>query len=147
MSFSTRSSKNFLTAVADEDNKETFLLADTSIEVVLGIPFLILRNVDVLFSERELIWRFYLAAEALSTTKRMKIIDKKEFAKAALDENVEAFVVYMISFNRNSILIHLAREAQIALLVIEKVQIPFEYLDFSDVSQKKKFQSYWRQPT
>ena len=38
----------------------------------------------------------------------MEIIDKKEFIKAALDENVEAFVVYVTSFSYNSILIYLA---------------------------------------
>ena len=42
----------------------------------------------------------------------------------ALDENVEAFVVHMTSLSLNLILIHPAQKAQIALLVIEEVQIP-----------------------
>ena len=54
----------------------------------------------------------------------MEIIDKKEFAKAALDENVEAFVVHVTSLSLTSMPIHPAREAQIASLVIEEVQIP-----------------------
>ncbi len=33
--------------------KETFLLTDTSMEVVLGMPFLFLNNVDVKFAELE----------------------------------------------------------------------------------------------
>ena len=40
------------------------------------------------------------------------------------NENVEAFVVHVTSFSLNSMPIHSAREAQIALLVIEEVQIP-----------------------
>ena len=73
---------------------------------------------------KELTWRSYTVAEALPTTKRVEIIDKKEFAKAALDENVEAFVVHVTSLSLNSMPIHPAREAQIASLVIEEVQIP-----------------------
>lgn len=59
--------------------QETFLVADTSMEVVLGMPFLTLSNADVAFAEKELTWSPYTAAEALPTTKRMQIIDRKEF--------------------------------------------------------------------
>ena len=54
------------------------------------------------------------------------------------DENVEAFVVHVTSLNLNSMPIYLAREAQIALLVIEEVQIPSKYSDFSDVLSEEK---------
>ena len=79
--------------------QETFLLADISTEVVLGMPFLTLSNADVQFVEKELTWRSYTTAEALPTTKRVELIDKKEFAKAALDENSETFVVHVASLN------------------------------------------------
>ena len=36
--------------------QETFLLANTSMEVVLGIPFLTLSNVDIQFAEKGLTW-------------------------------------------------------------------------------------------
>ena len=52
---------------------------------------------------------------------------------SSVDENVEPFVVYIISFSVNLIPIHSAQEAQIALLVIEEMQIPSEYSDFSDI--------------
>ena len=68
----------------------------------------------------------------------MKIIDKKEFIKMALDKNIEAFVIYVKSFSHTLILIHLAQKAQIPLLVIEKIQILSEYSDFSNVFLKKK---------
>ena len=40
----------------------------------------------------------------------MEFIDKKEFAEAALNKNVEAFVVYMTSLSLSLILIYLSRE-------------------------------------
>ena len=79
--------------------QETFLLADISAEVVLGMPFLTLSNADVQFVEKELTWRTYTTAEALPTTKRVELIDKKEFAKVALDENSETFVIYVASLD------------------------------------------------
>ena len=64
-------------------------------EGVLGMPFLALSNADIQFAEKELMWRSYTAAESVPTTKRVKLIDKKEFAKAALDEESENFVVHV----------------------------------------------------
>ncbi len=76
--------------------EETFLLADTSMEVILGMPFLSLSNANVEFAELgKLTWRSYTAADALSTTSWVKLIDKREFAKAALDENSKTFVVHV----------------------------------------------------
>ena len=66
----------------------------------------------------------------------MEIIDIKEFAKAALDEHVEAFTIYVTSFL--TIIIHPARKVQIVLLVTEKINILTKYSDFSDVFSKKK---------
>ena len=117
--------------------QETFLLADISAEVVLGMPFLTLSNADVQFVEKELTWRSYTTAEALPTTKRVELIDKKEFAKAALDENSETFVVHVASLNLVPG-IHPDREAQIASLLTEEVKIPDKYLDFTDIFLEEK---------
>ena len=117
--------------------QETFLLADISAEVVLGMPFLTLSNADVQFVEKELTWRSYTTAEALPTTKRVELIDKKEFAKAALDENSETFVVHVASLNLVPG-IHPDREAQIASLLTEEVKIPDKYSDFTDVFSEEK---------
>ncbi len=95
--------------------EETFLLADTSIEVVLGMPFLSLSNVNVEFAELgKLTWRTYIVAEALPTTSRVELINKREFAKAALDENSETFVVHVSALEATRI--HLFSAAQIAAL-------------------------------
>ena len=90
--------------------QETFLLADINIEVVLGMPFLTFSNADVQFAEKKLTCRTYTTKEALLTTRRIEIIDQKKFAKAALNENVEAFVVHISSL-RSRMTIPLAREA------------------------------------
>ena len=117
--------------------QETFLLADISAEVVLSMPFLTLSNADVQFVEMEIIWRSYITAEALPTTKWVELINKKEFAKAALDEKSETFVVHVASLNLTPG-IHPDRAAQIASLLAEEVRIPDEYSDFADVFSEEK---------
>lgn len=77
-------------------------------------------NADVLFLEQKLIWRSYTAAQGLFTTKRIKFINKKKIAKVVLDENVEAFMIYVISFrlSKNLIMIiHLAKKTLIAFTI------------------------------
>ncbi len=76
--------------------EETFLLADTSIKVVLGMLFLALNNANILFGTEELTWRTYTVVEALFTTSRVEFIDKKEFTKVALNGKSETFVIYVI---------------------------------------------------
>ena len=117
--------------------QETFLLADISAEVVLGMPFLTLSNADVQFVEKELTWRSYTTAEALPTTKRIELINKKEFAKAALDEKSETFVAHVASLNLAPG-IYPDRAAQIVSLLTEEVKISDEYSDFTDVFSKEK---------
>ena len=117
--------------------QETFLLADISTEVVLGMPFLTLSNVNVQFVEKELTWRSYTTAEALPTIKQVELIDKKEFAKAALDKNSETFVVHIASLSLVPG-IYPDRKGQIASLLIEEVKIPDKYSDFTDVFSEEK---------
>ena len=75
--------------------QETFLVADTSVDVDLEMTFLSLSKVEVDFAERKLTWKDYTIAEALPITKRVQIIGPKEFAKATLDLDQEAFVVHV----------------------------------------------------
>ena len=117
--------------------QETFLLADISAEVVLGMPFLTLSNANVQFVEKELTWRSYTTAKALPTTKRVELVNKKKFAKAALDENSKTFVMHVASLNLIPE-IHSDREAQITFLLTKEVKIPEEYLDFVNVFSEEK---------
>ena len=116
--------------------QETFLLANISLEVVLGISFFILSNDNIQFAEKKLTWRIYTIEEAFPTTYQVEIIDRKEFAKAALDENVKASVVHVNSL-ASKMTIHPTKEAQLALLLAEKVTVPTEYSDFADVFLEK----------
>ena len=115
--------------------QKTFLLADISTKMVLGMSFLILSNTDVQFGEKKLTWRSYTTAKALPTTKQVEFINKKEFAKVALDENSETFVVHVAFFDLE---IYPNRETQIALLLTKEVKIPDKYLDFADVFSEEK---------
>ena len=101
------------------------------------MPFFSLSNADVQFIEKELTWRPYTTTKALPTTKRVELINKKEFAKAVLDEKSETFVVYMAALNLTPG-IHPNRAAQITSLLAEEVRIPDKYSDFTNVFSEVK---------
>ena len=87
-------------SVTDKANQvrffeETFLVANVSPEIVLGMPFLTLSGADVDFSGRELRWRTYTTEEVLPTTRRVELVGKKEFAAAELDPEHETYVVHI----------------------------------------------------
>lgn len=96
--------------------EKTFLLANTSIKIVLEMLFLALNNTNVQFTKLEkLTWRFYTTAKALPTTSLVKLIDKRKFAKVVLDENSKTLVVYVVIL-RAEASIALLQTAQIAVL-------------------------------
>lgn len=94
--------------------EETFLLANTSIQVVLGITILFFSETNIDFDAKDLFWRSYIIAEALLTTSRVKLINKKEFAKVGLDKNLKTFVMHVSALE--AIIIHPLRATQIAAL-------------------------------
>ena len=59
------------------------------------MPFLILSNANIQFIEKELTWKSYIIKEALPTTQGVELINKKEFIRAALDEESETFVMHV----------------------------------------------------
>ena len=106
--------------------------------MVLEMFFFTFNNTNIQFAWKKLISRFYTAIKALSTTKQVEIIDKKKFAKTALDKNVEPFIIHVIFFSINLMPMHLAQKAQTALLLTKKIKILTKYLDFLDVFLGKK---------
>lgn len=57
----------------------------------------------------------------------------------AENENIKVFLIYLLLFSLEfKILIYLARKAQIALLLIQKIKILDKYLNFSNIFFKKK---------
>ena len=133
-------------SVTDKANRvkffeKTFLVANISPEVVLGMPFLTLSGADVNFLGRELRWKTYTTEEVFPTTRRVKLVGKKEFAAIALDLESETFVVHIASFSSDaspssSLLdVHPSRRPQIFGLIAEEAptKVPAEYLDFANV--------------
>ena len=92
---------------------KTFLVADTKFEVVLGMPFLKISNVDVVFGKRTLTWKSYTTNKALPTTEQVQLVDPKEFIIAALDADSETFVVHVAIRKREEMAIDPDKKAQI----------------------------------
>ena len=116
--------------------EETFLVANVSLEVVLGIFFLTLSGADVNFLGWELRWRTYTTEEVLPTTRRIELVGKKEFAVAALDPEYETYVVHIGSTSSDVSPSFFALDRpQISGLIAKKAptKIPAEYSDFADV--------------
>lgn len=73
--------------------EKTFLLADININVTFGIFLLILNNVKINCNDQELSQKLYITAKAVFTTKRVELVEKNDFARAALDPKDETLVV------------------------------------------------------
>ena len=86
--------------------KKTFLVANVSLKVVFVMLFVTLSDMHVDFSGWELWWRPYTIEKALLTTRRVKIVGKKEFAAAALDLEHETYVVHVAFLGSISLNVH-----------------------------------------
>lgn len=64
--------------------------------IALEISFLILNNIKINFTNREVIWRFYIIADILLTTRQIELIGKKKFIITALDFNDAIFIIYIV---------------------------------------------------
>lgn len=66
--------------------------------MILRIPFLFVRNLNIWFAEiSNLIWRNYTIVEILHIIKTVKFIDKRVFVKAVLNENTETFRIQVLA--------------------------------------------------
>ena len=134
--------------VTDKANRvrffeETFLVAIVSLEIVLGMLFLILSGADVDFSGRKLWWKTYTTKKALPTTRQVELVGKKEFAAAALDLESKTFVVHVALLSSDvlpisfplELNVHPCRRPQVSSLIAEEAptKVPAKYSDFTDV--------------
>ena len=116
-------------------------MANVSPEIVLGMFFLTLSDVNVDFLGWELRWSFYTTEEVFPTIKRFELVSKKEFAAAALDPEYKTYIVYVGSVSSDvlpisSLLdIYPPRRPQISGLIAEEAltKIFAKYLDFAEV--------------
>lgn len=77
--------------------REIFLLANTSIEIVLEMPFLFFTNADLKFRTKKLTYKSNITAKTLLIAKSVKLIEKYKFVEAALNKNSDTFVVYVVA--------------------------------------------------
>ena len=119
--------------------QETFLVADTKFEVILGMSFLKISNVNVLFGEKTLMWRTYITNKALPTTEQVQIVNLKEFVLVELDVNTKTFVVYVAIWEQEEMPVHSEKQAQIRALLFDKAftEVLAEYFDYSNVFSAK----------
>lgn len=113
---------------------KTFLVPDISIDIIFGILFLLLSNVNVQFVEIEgLTWRNHNAVTIPLTIKNVKLIKKGEFAVAIVDKKAKTFVVHLAALQATSI--YSSRKAQIGALIAKKlpIEIPSEYYNYADI--------------
>ena len=87
-------------SVSDKDDKKrffekSFLLANVKLNIMFGMPILIMSNIDIDFQAKDLQWKSYTTEDVLSTTKQVELIGKKKFATAALNPEHKAFVIYV----------------------------------------------------
>ena len=113
-------------------------MANVSPEIIFEMLFLALSGVDVDFSGRELWWRTYTNEKVLPTTRRIKLVGKKEFAAAALNLEHETSIVHVASLSSNLLVtfnVHPSRRPRISGLIIEEalIEVLAEYSDFANV--------------
>ena len=115
--------------------QETFILADTKFEVVLGMSFLKISNADVVFGNRTLTWKFYTTNEAIPITKQVQLVDPKELVIAAFNMDNKTFVVHVAIQEREEMPVHAEKQDQVGALLFNKTstEVPAEYYDYSNV--------------
>ena len=64
------------------------MFTNSSINIILKMIFLTFNNRNIVFTNEKFIYRYYTTTKALLTIWQVKIINKKEFAKALLNKNI-----------------------------------------------------------
>lgn len=115
--------------------EKIFLLANTSMDVVLEMPFFALSNADVQFTNNDLKQRSYIVQDTLLIKKRVEIINQNKFVAAALEPKEKGFVVHIATLEVQEIDVHPTKKAQIAFLFAEKAleKKIDEYVDYADL--------------
>ena len=89
----------------------------------------------MLFDKKTLTWRTYTTNKALPITKQVQIVDPKEFVIVALDIDSETFVIHMVIWKGEKMLVHSKKQAQIGTLLFDKAstEVLAEYSNYSNV--------------
>ena len=101
-------------------------------EVVLKMLFLSFNNANIQFADKKLIWKIYTTKKTLPTAQQVVLINKKKFARIALDENPKVFIIYMALLTLN-ITIQPTIKTQIAFFIAKKVNFIVKYPEYANV--------------
>ena len=99
------------------------------------MSFLIFSDANIQFGEKEFEWKSYITAKVLPTTKKVELINKREFAIATLDKNTE-FVIYIATLLVAPIILaHISHKTQVNLLLTDKAAIKIrpKNLNYTDI--------------
>ena len=88
-------------------------MTDTKFEVILGMSFLKISNVDMSFSEETLMWKFYTTNKVLPIIEQVQLIDPKKFVIAALDADSKTFIMHVAIWKQKEMAINPDKKAQI----------------------------------
>lgn len=116
--------------------EETFMLADTNMEVILGMSFLIFSNANMQLVKKELIWRSYTITGVLSTTKRVELIDKSKFAAITINKNSQTYIVHVITLSATLMIsANHSYQAQVVALLADEtlVKVLSKYSNYASV--------------
>lgn len=78
--------------------EKIFLLADVQPDILLGMLLLNKNDANVDLQVQDLSWRSYAIGDVFSTTRRVGLIKKKEFATLAIDPEHKGIVVNVTAF-------------------------------------------------
>ena len=103
--------------------------------------FFTLSGADINFLNWKLWWRTYTTKKAFLTTRRVKLVGKKEFAAATLDPEHETYVIHVKSVNSDALPsssplelnVHPSRRPQVSGLFAKEalIKVPNKYIDFA----------------
>lgn len=100
--------------------------------------FRFLSIADIQFSAKKLSKGSYTTAETLFTTSHKELINKKEFANIALDQNFESFIIHAIAL-KSTVIIDMMIDSfwiiQTANLLQDKAltKVPAKYSDYINI--------------
>ena len=91
------------------------------------------------FGERTLTWRTYTTNETLPITKRVQIINPKEFVIARLDVDSKTFVMHMAIWEWEKMPVHSKKQAQVGALLFDEAftEVSAKYSNYSNVFSVK----------
>ena len=88
-------------------------MADTKFEVILGMSFLKISNVDMSFGEETLMWKSYTINKVLPIIEQVQLINPKEFVITALDADNKTFIMHMAIRKQKEMAMDPDKKAQI----------------------------------